>query len=290
MTVLLIFIFLALALIAAGFACWPILRARAGKGRTLLAGAVGLAVLGVGIGIYLILGSPGLALRSLEGPQNNDLRGLVAELSVRVRAHPEDPRGWILLGRGYLTLGDGGDAAAAFKQAAVVAPRSEQPLILSAYGEALTLADAGAVPPEAEAAFQTVLKTDPKDQASRYFLGLAYAARHDNAHAEAMWQSLLADLPEKSSLRGELIDRLAALKAQEGSGPDISAMVAGLAARLKQQPDDADGWQRLIRAYAVLGDQAKAKAALADARVGLKQNKTALTTLDLEAKQLKLEK
>ncbi len=43
-------------------------------------------------------------------------------------------------------------------------------------------------------------------------------------------------------------------------------MVAGLAARLKADPGDAAGWQKLIRAYVVLGDQAKARTALADAR------------------------
>ena len=67
-------------------------------------------------------------------------------------------------------------------------------------------------------------------------------------------------------------------------------MVAGLAARLKAQPDDAQGWQRLVRAYAVLGDNAKAIAALSDARKAMAKNPDALTALDAEAKELKLEK
>jgi cytochrome c-type biogenesis protein CcmH len=288
MTVLLGFIFGGLALAASGFACWPILR-RKGVAARMLAAAVALAVLGVGLGVYLMLGSPGLALRSLTGARQNDLNGLIAELSVRVRKTPNDPRGWVLLGRGYLTLGDGQDAAASFKQAASVAPASERIELLSAYGEALVAAAAGAVTPEAEQAFATVLKADPKDQAARYFLGLAYASRHENAKAAALWQSLLADAPG-GALQNELVDRLAALKAQSGGAPDISAMVAGLAARLKAQPNDPDGWQRLIRAYAVLGDVSKAKEALADARSALKNNKAAMDALDGEAKELKLAK
>jgi cytochrome c-type biogenesis protein CcmH len=33
----------------------------------------------------------------------------------------------------------------------------------------------------------------------------------------------------------------------------IQGMVHGLAARLKQTPDDVDGWRRLARAYTVQG-------------------------------------
>lgn len=42
----------------------------------------------------------------------------------------------------------------------------------------------------------------------------------------------------------------------------IRGMVEGLAARLAQNPDDADGWRMLARSYAVLGEAAKSAAAL----------------------------
>ena len=49
----------------------------------------------------------------------------------------------------------------------------------------------------------------------------------------------------------------------------IQGMVNGLAARLKQDGSDADGWVRLIRSYKVLGESEKASAAAADARSAL---------------------
>jgi cytochrome c-type biogenesis protein CcmH len=67
-------------------------------------------------------------------------------------------------------------------------------------------------------------------------------------------------------------------------------MVAGLAARPHQSPNDAEGWQRLVRAYAVLGDAAKAQTALADARTAMKRDTRTLAALSAEAKSLKLEK
>jgi cytochrome c-type biogenesis protein CcmH len=285
MTFLLFAIFLLLALAAAGFAAWPLLRDSGHRGRYLLSGALAAAVLGLGLGAYLMVGSPLLALRSLTGPSSTDVRGLVATLATRVRQNPSDPQGWIYLGRGYLTLNDPGDAAAAFKQALAVAPLAQRAQLLSAYAEALTDQQQGNVPPEAEAAFIIVLKANPHDPAARYYLGQVYAQRGERDRALALWNSLLADTPPDSPLHGVLVDRIAALTSQTGAAPNIAAMVGGLAARLKANPDDAQGWLRLVRAYSVLGDKAKAQAALSDARAAMKSDAPARKALDAEAKQ-----
>jgi cytochrome c-type biogenesis protein CcmH len=42
----------------------------------------------------------------------------------------------------------------------------------------------------------------------------------------------------------------------------IRGMVDGLAQRLEDEPEDIDGWLRLARAYAVLGERAEAIDAL----------------------------
>ena len=56
-------IFGALALLAALFACWPILRARGTRLsiRLFLLGAAGLSVFAVGGGLYVAEGTPSLA-------------------------------------------------------------------------------------------------------------------------------------------------------------------------------------------------------------------------------------
>jgi cytochrome c-type biogenesis protein CcmH len=279
------------ALVAAAFAVWPMLRAGQGSQRAklYLGAATAVFVVAISLGAYLILGSPGLALRSLQGPRSDDMNGLVAILAHRVRDVPNDPKAWMLLGRGYLTLGDPGEAAAAFKRGIAVAPRDEKAAFYSAYGEALYFASSGLVTPDAEDAFNAALKYDPKDMGSRYYLGLAYAMRKDNAHALSLWEGLLADAPPSAPWRGRLIDRIAALKAQNGAPPDVAAMVEALALRLRDHPNDADGWQRLVRSYAVLGDTEKAKTAYADARKALATNAAALAALDAEAKELKLD-
>jgi cytochrome c-type biogenesis protein CcmH len=64
-------------------------------------------------------------------------------------------------------------------------------------------------------------------------------------------------------------------------------MVEGLAERLKKQPQDIDGWSRLIGAYVTLGETAKARTALVDARAALPPaDATAKTALDALARKL----
>ncbi|HWA03060.1 MAG TPA: hypothetical protein VG819_05960, partial [Rhizomicrobium sp.] len=99
MTILFFAVFLFLVLVAIGFAVWPLLRASSLRGRFLLAGAAATLVVGLSLGCYVLLGSPALALRDLNGPSSDDVRGLVAVLARRVLETPDNPRGWTLLGR-----------------------------------------------------------------------------------------------------------------------------------------------------------------------------------------------
>lgn len=282
-------IFAGLALLAVLFVVLPIWRAPALKqGQRivlLLLFAVGLGA--VGGGFYVASGTPALAVRALGAPR--DVPALIAALAWRAREKPFDSGGWALLGRGYLSLGDPVDAAAAFKRAISTAPPQDRGQLASAYGEALTAAASGVVTPEAEAAFHVALHSNPRDAAARYYLGLAYAAHGDRVEALAYWRGLLADTPPGAPWRPQLLDHIAALSGQAGApAPDISAMVAGLAKRLEAEPNDPDGWQRLVRSYAVLGDTGKARAALGRARSALKGNSDALAALDNEARALKL--
>lgn len=290
MTVLAFLIFGVIAAIACVFVAWPIVRRTSSGGRVLLGAAAALFITGVGGGLYLYLGQPQLAVRTLEGKNARDLNALIGRLGIAVREHPADPRGWALLGRAYLTARDPEDAAKAFARALAAAKAVGQPspVLYSAYGEALTQAAAGAVTPEAEGAFTQALAGDPRDMAARYYLGLAEAARGNAPAALKYWNSLLADLPPNSPLRADLVDRIAPLTARSGKPPDIGAMVAGLAARLKADPSDAQGWQRLIRAYVVLGDRDKAHAALSDARKAAAGHDDQLASLDAEARELGL--
>lgn len=294
MSAVLFAIFALIVLAAGAFAAWPVIRGTPGRARLLLAASLVLFIAGIGAGVYLMVGRPALAVRALEGNKVRDLNGAIAAAVRHLRAEPNDLRGWRLLGRAYLDADDGDDAIKAFVRAIQVARAGgkESAGVYSDYGMALaTTTPGGAVPAEAERAFAFARSLDPKDKAALYFMGLAAAGRGQYAEAARLWQLLLGELPANSPFRRQLADRMAALKATSGTAPpDVGAMVAGLAARLKSDPDDPAGWQRLIRAYAVLQDGAKARQALADARMVLARNPQALKAVAAEAKELGLEK
>ena len=69
----------------------------------------------------------------------------------------------------------------------------------------------------------------------------------------------------------------------------IRNMVTRLADKLKQDGSDVDGWQRLLRAYMVLGEKDRATAAAADARKALSSDPAKLHQLDEAIKQLGVE-
>ena len=69
----------------------------------------------------------------------------------------------------------------------------------------------------------------------------------------------------------------------------IVGMVARLADRLKQNGNDLEGWQRLLRAYMVLGERDKAQAAAADAKRALASDADKLRQIDDMIKSLGLE-
>jgi cytochrome c-type biogenesis protein CcmH len=115
---------------------------------------------------------------------------------------------------------------------------------------------------------------------------------------------LLADSPPNAHWRTAVNARLAALKGEsalseasagapaaaipEAQRPMIEGMVSRLATRLASDGGNVDEWSRLIRAYAVLRQEDKAKAALADARKALGPDANAVASLDALARDLGL--
>jgi len=263
--------FVLVAAAAIAFAIVPLWRMQEKKTRALLWAASVLFILAVGGGAYYLVGRPHLAVRESQGLKTHEVNGLIPYLIKRVHQYPQDVQAWRYLGQAYMEARDPRDAAKAFAKVIELSGQGD-PEVDAAYGEALVAANDGAVPEDAEKAFLVTLRLDPHNAPARFYLGLARALRKDRTGAIEMWQSLLADTPATSPLHQLLVDRLAML-----------------AARLKDNPQDALGWVRLMRAYTVLGETEKARRALADARKAFPDNKDAQTSFTTAAKALKLE-
>ena len=104
-------------------------------------------------------------------------------------------------------------------------------------------------------------------------------------------KALLPDSPEgaRAVLERDIVAAQGQTPAPGGmadasANPAIMGMVKGLAQRLKDSPDDPAGWQRLVRSYAVLKDQAALNKALADARAYFKNRPADLAAIEQAAK------
>jgi cytochrome c-type biogenesis protein CcmH len=250
----------------------------------------------MGLIFYVLLGTPGVALSSLRGASTEDYPELIATLSREMRERPGDIQGWMLLGRGYMAVGNPAEGMKAFRQAVNLSKErlGEAPTaLLSSYGEALAQASNG-VTKEAEDIFRAVLDQDPGDLMARYYIGLAQSTRGDREGALQTWEGVLAEAPPDAEWRGALVDQIALLRAQlirgndGGGAPNPQAMVAQLASRLDTNPNDLDGWLRLIRAYSVLGESEKAGAALNRARTVFANDAQAQAALAQAAKEATL--
>ncbi len=280
--------FIVVALLAIAFVAVPLIRAKEKKNWPLLLAAITIVTLGVGAGTYWLVGRPYLAQREARGLETKDPNGLIPFLIQRVRQYPNDGVAWRYLGQAYMAARDPRNAAKALGRAISVEGQGDAELD-AAYGEALVMANNGAIPPEAEAAFQAAVKADASNVPARFYLGQARLEKGDRPGAAQIWQSLLNDIPVTSRLHQVLVDRLAMASAGPGgAAPDPRQMVASLAARLKADPNDALGWVRLMRAYSVLGETEKAKEALATARKTFAGNPDAQTAFNTAAKALKL--
>jgi cytochrome c-type biogenesis protein CcmH len=259
----------------------------AGQGRAaarVILAAVAVAVLAT-LGLYLVLGSPGrpdqpykarVAAWRAGDPAQLRAPEMAAVLRDLVKERPNDVQAREYLGRAELASGDAVAAAEAFRVAARLDPKNAEVQVL--LGEALTAAAEGGTPPaEAEAAFRRALALDPKNVGARFLLARHQVATGRKAEGLAAWRALLAELPEGDPRRAALATVIAqaggggpAANIAEAQGSDqaafIKGMVASLAARLEQNPDDPEGWARLVRAYRVLGDQAAQTRALERAR------------------------
>jgi cytochrome c-type biogenesis protein CcmH len=260
--------------------------------------------------LYFSLGSPDLPSQPLAarggGPlEQRSIAGLVAQVEAHLERNPEDGRGWEVLAPVYMRAGRFEEAVKARRNVIrLLGSNAEREADL---GEALVGAANGVVTAEARAAFERVQKLDPADARAQYYLGLAAEQDGRREDAATIWRNLLDRAPKDApwlSLVQAALARVSQGAARGPSAEDVAAagqltpeqraemirgMVEGLAERLKKDGTDLDGWVRLVRAYMVLGERDKARAAAADARRALAGDAEKLKRLDTSLKGLGVE-
>ncbi len=164
------------------------------------------------------------------GQHDQSMDAMLARLAERLKKDGSNVNGWVELVRSYRALGQNDKADAAIADARRALVNDPDKL------RQFTERSEGAAP--AAAAASTALATPMAPAASA-----PGPSASDVAAAEQM----------KPDEQNQM----------------IRSMVARLADKLKQDGSDVAGWERLLRAYMVLGDREKAQVAAADARKAL---------------------
>jgi cytochrome c-type biogenesis protein CcmH len=242
----------------------------------------------IGLCLYLATGRPDLPAQPLAerlANPGNDISILIAKAENHLARNPDDGAGWDLLAPIYYRSGRMADAANAFSQAIrLLGPNNER---LDGYAETLIAQANGIVTAEARARLEQSLALKADNPRAEYYLALAleqegkraearaaFEVMAKQAPADAPWLPLvnrhIADLAEgqggevAGGLGNPTTDDMAA--AQDMSAGDRQQMIAGmvesLAAKLQENPDNLEGWTRIIRSYVVLDQRPKAEAAL----------------------------
>jgi cytochrome c-type biogenesis protein CcmH len=245
----------------------------------------------LGLGIYGTSGKWWIASvpfseRADERAEAQKFAGIVSALRTRLLEDSEvRVEGWLMLTQTYLRLGKPTEAVWAMERLIERGGAEGRPELMGLYAEALIQSDNGIVSPKAEAALDEVLQVQPDNVAGIYYKAVALEQSGDIAAAFAM----LRDRIEKETYQQpwmEFVGNHANSLASRSGNPPVTfpepqlgptasdmeaasgmsdadredfirSMVARLASRLEQSPEDLDGWIKLANAYKVLGETEK---------------------------------
>ena len=163
--------------------------------RTAAAFAIVLVLPLVALASYLKVGAPNqpdMPIASRRTGEDFTLAAAIPEVR-RVKAHPNDGRGFQVVAPIYLRMGRFQDAAHAYRAALrLLGENAEERASL---GQALTMAADGVVTAEARGAINQALVDDPKQPLARFFHALAVEQDGDTDRARQLWEALEADTP-----------------------------------------------------------------------------------------------
>lgn len=126
------------------------------------------------------------------------INGMVAKLAERMKANPDDLKGWLMLARSYKTMGRYTEAVDAFSKAESLI--NEDPDLLAAYAETVAMANGNGLKGKPMQLVQRALKLNPQHGHSLFLAGAAAMEAGDNKKGIAYWEALLPQVEPGSEI------------------------------------------------------------------------------------------
>ena len=153
------------------------------------------------LALYAAFGNPSAlrvtaAVSNSNAPKSHEeILAVVETLAKRMKEHPEDPKGWRLLGRAYTAMGRFADAVTAFQEAAKRG--GEDASLLADWADALAMQNQS-LEGEPSALIARALALDPTDEKALSLAASAAFYRRDFDVAIAHWRKLQSLYPPAS--------------------------------------------------------------------------------------------
>jgi cytochrome c-type biogenesis protein CcmH len=242
--------------------------------------------------LYVLRGEPGaIAPPSHETRLDMaQMKAAMEKLASRLKEHPEDLDGWLMLARSYTVIGRYAEAADAYEHAQ--ARVMENGDLLVNWIELRLMLNNRKFDARTQELLERAAQVAPDSSDVLLLRALAAHDRGDTAASDALISQLHERFAPGSKERQDIDKALdswmkrgdapATEQAQTAApsadspaaagAPDPKVMVQRLADRLKEHPEDTDGWLRLARSYAVLGRPAEANDAFEHAQTQAMQD------------------
>ncbi|WP_442093342.1 c-type cytochrome biogenesis protein CcmI [Rhizobium brockwellii] len=256
----------------------------------------------LGLCLYLTTGRPDLPSQPLEARlenPGNDVAVLIAKAERHLAEKPDDGKGWDVLAPIYFRTMRVNDAQLAYRNA--IRLLGPSPVRLDGLAGTLMAVSDGVVTEEARQVLEQSLTLEPDNPRARFYIALsmeqagrpnearqAFETLAEQSPADAPWLPLVNEHIAMNGGAKAGADPAApgANPAAPGAGPaapgnptqqDVAAaetmkagdrqqmirgMVESLDAKLSEDPNNFEGWMRLVRSYAVLNDKDRAAGAL----------------------------
>lgn len=151
---------------------------------------------------YGLLGNPkALDPTQTAAPQAmsaDKINEMVASLAEKMKANPDDLKGWLMLARSYKTMGRYSEAVDAYGKAEKLI--DEDPNLLASYAETIAMANGKGLQGKPAELVNKALKLDPKHGHSLFLAGAAAMEAGDAKAGIAYWEALLPQVEPGSEI------------------------------------------------------------------------------------------
>jgi cytochrome c-type biogenesis protein CcmH len=227
---------IALLAISAAIVSWPLVTGSARDKITAL--FIFLMVPLAGILMYQSLGTPeAINLQAVKpvqqssqqqaahSEQQGQMDELVASLQQRMIENPDDPDGWLILGRSLKSMQRNAEAETALRNAYRLLP--DNPMVMVELAEANLLASGSQeISPQSQQLIESALAIDPQLQKGLWLMGMISAQNGDDAQAVTYWQRLLEQLDPGSGPASSVTQQIQMAQVRMGEASPAT-MVAG---------------------------------------------------------------